>query len=215
MRKQSSHMASAVLSEIKRKLSRLFLGRIVVRELRDSAREPIKIRTYFRKPEIKQLRTRSRVGAALFMEWKNAKAKSAGPILSDSFLRNFKVRSANLTVPNTLGVKSCKLNIKARAAHKSALKRIGRAAISRRNRMNFLKTIPKFERSTLLALYSPLFRDRVEKSKLDKASGNLFFWYDNNHDRIKFGDRFHLLLLRVFDGKEPLRWVWLPAEKKL
>ena len=51
------------------------------------------------------------------------------------------------------------------------------------------------------------------KSALDKASGNLLFWYDNK--RVKAGEKSHLLLLRVFGAEEPLKWLWLPADKKI
>jgi hypothetical protein len=69
------------------------------------------------------------------------------------------------------------------------------------------------ERATLLALYSPIYQENVTKSALDKSSGNLLFWYDNK--RVKMGEKYHLLLLRVFGGEEPLKWVWLPADKKI
>jgi hypothetical protein len=81
-----------------------------------------------------------------------------------------------------------------------------------KNRINFLKKQMKFEKATMLALFYPVYQEKVTKSALDKGSGNLFIWYDN--DRVKSGEKYHLLLLRVFGGEEPLKWVWLPAEKK-
>jgi hypothetical protein len=79
--------------------------------------------------------------------------------------------------------------------------------------LNFLKKQPKFEHATLLAIYSPIFQEKVAKSALDKASGNLLFWYDS--ERVKSGGKYHLLLLRVFGGAEPLKWVWVPVDKKI
>jgi hypothetical protein len=206
---------SRILSEIGRKLSRLFLGRIVVRSLEDALHraEPSTIETHFRTVEINPMRAEPRVSAALFVKWRNTKAVSAGSLIGGVALKNFKVRSVRLRVFDKKPVYRCRLNIKKRSAVKKGMGRIMRTPITRRNRLNFLKTPPKFERASLLAIYSPIFQGKVAKSALDKASGNLLFWYDI--ERVKAGERHHLLLLRVFGGEEPLKWVWLPESKKI
>jgi hypothetical protein len=204
-----------ILSEIGRKLSRLFLGRIVVRSLEDDLHraEPSTIKTHFRTVEINPMRVEPRVRSALFVKWRNTRAVSAGSLIGGVALKNFKVRHIRLRVFNKKPVYRCRLNIKERTVAKKGMRRITRTPITRRNRLNFLKTPPKFERASLLAIYSPIFQEKVAKSALDKASGNLLFWYDI--ERVKAGERHHLLLLRVFGGEEPLKWVWLPASKKI
>jgi hypothetical protein len=160
------------------------------------------------------MRVEPRVGAAMFVKWSSVRIVGAGDLLGGQLQKNVKVHSARFSfVTKKKKVSRYKLNISARAGAKSAMMRIQRTPITRRNRINFLKSPPKFERSTLLALYSPIFQEKVAKSALDKASGNLLFWYDN--ERVKAGEKYHLLLLRVFEGEEPLKWLWLPAAKRL
>jgi hypothetical protein len=200
-------------SEIGRKLSRLFLGRIVVRSLGDIHRsEPTRIMTHFHTVAINPMRTEASVRRALFVEWKSTKAVSAGNLLGGDILKHFKVRSVRLPVFRGKNIRGCRFNIKERAVARRAMKRINRTPITRRNRVHFVKLLPKFERASVLALFSPIFEGKVVKSTLDKGSGNLLFWYDN--DRPKSGERHHLLLLRVFGEEEPLKWVWLPVSKK-
>jgi hypothetical protein len=201
-----------VMAEICRKISRIFLGRIIVRKLGDLRREnPAKIETHFRYIEVKPLRVETRVGAAMFVKWKNTAAHSAGSLLRGP--SSFRVEGLNPGVIRSPEVKRYKFNIKRRAAARHAMWKINRTPCQRRNRINFLKKPPKIERATLLALYSPIFQEKVAKSALDKSSGNLLFWYDNKC--LKMGARYHLLLFRVFGGEEPLKWVWLPADKKI
>ncbi len=202
------------LSEIKRKLSRLFFGRIVVRRLGDLHRsEPTEIRTHFHDVGVRALRTVPRVGAALFVRWRTTTAVSAGSLLGESPFKNFKVHSVYPFGAEECRVIRYKLNIRARASARAALGRMKKTPMTRRNRLNFLKAPPKFEKSSLLALFTPIYKEKVLKSALDKASGNLLFWYD--YDRVKAGEKHHLLLLRVFGSEDPLRWVWLPANKKI
>ncbi|MDR1916535.1 MAG: hypothetical protein LBQ58_08185 [Synergistaceae bacterium] len=202
------------LSEIGRKLSRLFLGRIVVRELGQLRREePAMVSTHFRCVSIKPMRVEPRIGAALFVKWKSSAACSAGSLLGLHPLKNFKINGVALGVMKRGAIKRYKFNIKQRAGARNAIGRMKRIPSTRHNRLGFIKKQPKFEKASLLALYTPIFQEKVAKSALDKASGNLLFWYDN--ERVKQGSRYHLLLLRVFGGDEPLKWVWLPAEKKL
>jgi hypothetical protein len=138
----------------------------------------------------------------------------AGNLLTGQLEKKLKIRTVRLTIDTKQKrVFRYKFNIATRAAAKRGMGRITKTPITRRNRINFLKSPPKFERSTLLALYSPLFQEKIVKSALDKSSGNLLFWYDN--ERVKAGEKYHLLLLRVFGGEEPLKWLWLPVTKKL
>ena len=205
---------SSRVEEIRRKLSRIFLGRIIVRDLGDMRREaPARIDTHIRSVEVKPMRTEPRVNAALFSAWRNSKAKSAGSVMSLARLSRFKVERVDLGTVRAPAVRQCKLNIKRRAEAKRSMWRINRAPAERRNRINFLKSPPRIEKAPMLAIYSPIYQEKVAKSALDKSSGNLLFWYDNK--RIKWGEKYHLLLLRVFGGEEPLRWVWLPADKKI
>ncbi|MDR1514122.1 MAG: hypothetical protein LBS45_00370 [Synergistaceae bacterium] len=200
-------------SEIGRKLSRLFLGRIVVRSLGDIHRtEPVRIMTHFHAVGINPMRAETMVRRALFVKWKSTKAVSSGSLLGGKILKHFKVRSVRLPVLHRKNIRGCGFNIKERAVARRAMRRIGRTPITRRNRVHFVKSLPKFERASVLALFSPIFGEKVVKSTLDKGSGNLLFWYDN--DRPKTGERNHLLLLRVFGEEEPLKWVWLPVNKK-
>jgi len=202
---------SRVIEEIRRKLSRVFLGRIVVRELGGLRRaERAKISTHHRRALVIPMRVEPRVNSALFVEWKNTAPKSAGSLMSPQSL---KVSHVALETTKTPEIKRYRLNLKRRAAARQAMGRMVRTPLQRNNRINFLKKPPKMENATLLALYSPIYQEKVKKSVLDKSSGNLLFWYDNK--RVKAGERYHLLLLRVFGGEEPLKWVWLPADKKI
>lgn len=202
------------LADIKRKLARLFFGRIIVRELGELRRsEPTQIMTHFRYVDVRILRAAPRVGAALFVKWREAAAVSAGTLMGREPLKDFKVHSVYPIFRAESQVRRYKLNLKARAHVKNAFGRIKKMPMTRRNRLNFLKTPPKFEKASLLAIYSPIYQEKVVKSALDKASGNLLFWYD--YDRVKAGEKSHLLLLRVFGGTEPLKWVWLSVNKKL
>ena len=200
---------------IGKKLSRLFLGRVVVRQLGPLHRsEPVMTMTHFRKPEISEIRAEPRVSAALFVFWRTSKVKTAGSFLSMAATKELKVyRSSMDSIYKKCTVKSFKLSLHQRAAAKNAINNMRKSPITRRNRLSFLRNAPKFEKASLLALFSPIFKEKVLKSVLDKAGGNLLFWYDN--ERVKAGDIYHLLLLRVFGGEEPLRWVWLPANKNL
>lgn len=202
------------LSEIGRKLSRLFLGRIVVKTPGELHREePPTVSTHFRAADVQMMRPEPRVGSALFVKWKKSRPKSAGSLLGGNLLRGFKVSGVSFDMHMKNPVKKYRLSLDKRAVAKNGMWRMKRLPQMRKNRLNYLRVKPKFERATLLALYSPLFQSKVKRSALDKASGNLLFWYEN--DRIKLGERYHLLLLRVFSGSEPLKWVWLPADKKL
>jgi hypothetical protein len=204
----------ALLSEIAQKLSRIFLGRIVVRSLGDIRRaSPARIDTHFRGVEVKPLRTNFRVNAAMFVRWKTTRAKSAGSLFDGKIIKKLRTESMSFGAARKLAVKRWKFNLKRRASPRHAMALMHRMPSTRRNRVSYLKKQPKFERATLLALYSPIFQEKVAKSALDKASGNLLFWYDNK--RVKAGEKSHLLLLRVFGGAEPLKWLWLPADKKI
>jgi hypothetical protein len=203
-----------LLDEIGKKLKRVFLGRIVVRGWGELRRETTcRTWTHFREVCVKPLRIEPRVKAALFAEWRNSRAKSAGSILGGYALKNFRVSGFPLGASHELYVKRYKFNIKNRARARHAMTRMNGLPSMRRNRINFIKKPPKMERSMLLAIYTPIFQEKVAKSALDKASGNLLFWYDNK--RVKMGEKYHLLLLRVFGGEKPLKWVWLPADKKI
>lgn len=207
-------MAKKTFADIGKKLSRLFLGRIVVRKVGELHREePVEIMSHFRTVSTNPLRKVPRVGAALFVKWKQTRAISAGAVLEPRFASNFRINKIPLNGLAGTKVIQYKLRLAKRASAKSGMWKVKMLPQSRRNRLNYLKKQPKFEKASLLALYSPIFHGKVKKSALDKSSGNLVLWYDN--DRVKLGDKCHLLLLRVFGGGEPLKWVWLPADKKI
>lgn len=202
------------LSKVAKNLSRLFFGRVIVREM-DALRrsEPTRIWTHIRNLDVQPLRAVPRMGTALFGVWRAMKASAAGPLMKEAALGNFTVRAVSLFEPSAFRTVQYKLRIERRAAARAGLARIKETPIARRSRLNFLKNQPKFENARLLALYSPIYQEKVIKSALDKTSGNLLFWYD--YDRVRTGEKCHLLLLRVNGGPEPLKWVWLPANKKL
>ena len=203
-----------LIAEIRRNLSRIFLGRIIVRQLDGLRRDtPAKTDTHFRGVDVKPMRAEPRVNSALVAEWRNTRAKSAGSLMGYKSFTRLGVEGISLGGVRKPGVKKYKLNIKHRASARHAMGRINKTPSQRRNRVNFLKNPPKMGHATLLALFSPIYQEKVLKSALDKSSGNLLFWYDNKS--IKTGERYHLLLLRVFGGEEPLKWVWLPADKKI
>jgi hypothetical protein len=203
-----------LLDEIGKKLKRVFLGRIVVRGGSELRRETsCRAWTHFREVSVKPLRIEPHVRSALFVEWRKSRAKSAGSILGEYTQKNFKVSGFQLDAQRELGVKRYKFNIKSRGRTRHAVTRMKDLPSMRHNRISFLKKPPKMEHSTLLAIYTPIFQEKVAKSTLDKASGNLLFWYD--YKRVKMGEKYHLLLLRVFGGEQPLKWVWLSADKKI
>jgi hypothetical protein len=170
--------------------------------------------THVRAAVVKRLRTEPRVNAAMFVRWRNnTRPGSAGSLLGGKITEKLRTEGVRFGSARKLEVKKLKFNLKRRAAPHYAMARIHRTASTRRNRVAYLKKPPKFEHATMLAQYSPIFQEKVAKSALDKSSGNLLFWYDNK--RVKLGEKSHLLLLRVFGGGEPLKWLWLPADKKI
>ncbi|MBP8784824.1 MAG: hypothetical protein KBH12_05020 [Synergistaceae bacterium] len=210
-----------ILADIAQKLSRLFLGRIRVRSLDPfHEREATVIHTHRRPLEIMRMRADPRVGSACFVAWKNQKARSAGSLLGK--LGEIKTKQISLALKGG-NVKAIPLNQQEGKVKKISLKlqrakrvrhglmRIANFPIYRKNRLNFIKNPPKIEKATILALFSPIFRDSVIKTVLDKSSGNLLVWYERK--RVS-GEPQHLLLVRVFGAKEPLEWIWLPAAKK-
>lgn len=94
---------------------------------------------------------------------------------------------------------------------KNATPFISRIPIIRTNRLQFLKNPPKFEKASPLALYSPIAKDRVAKSTLDKSTGQLLFFY--GPERPSQRTAYHLILLRVFGAAEPLQWLWLKRDQ--
>lgn len=209
-------MARPSLKDIKNKLSRLFLGRIVIHEIGPLHRpqeEMPAVTTHFRSITTSPIRTTPRVGSALFVEWKHTKAKPAGSILGRDIRHDLKVESGDLSLDFKVNVSKFRLRLPERCAAKNGMWRVKNMPQTRYNRINFLKKQPKFANSSLLALYTPIYQARVKSSSLDKQTGKLKVWY--HQERIRLGEKSHLLLLRVFNAQEPLRWVWLPAEKKI
>jgi len=202
-----------LIDDIRRKLSRIFLGRIIIRELSAMHSASLEIGTHRRGIAVMPMRAEPRVKTALFAEWRNTVAKSAGSLMDYKSFAGLGVSQISIEAVNKPEIKGYRLDFGRRAAARNAIARIIKIPSHRRNRINFLKNPPKIENATLLALYSPIYQEKVLKSALDKSSGNLLFWYDNK--RVKVGNRYHLLLLRVFSGQEPLKWVWLPADKKI
>lgn len=207
-------MAKASLAALGDKLKRLFLGRIKVHDLAEGRRtEPPALLTHFRTVETHPIRSVPRVGAALFTQWKRSKAETAGAILRPDFAASFRAKSVPVSRFKAASLSSYKLKLTHRCSAKNGMWRIKHAPQLRRNRVNFIKDPPKFANSKLLALYSPIYQENVSKSSLDKSTGRLHLWYVAHS--VRAGTRFHLLLFRVFGGGEPLRWVWLPADKKI
>lgn len=206
-------MAKGILAGLGQKLKRLFLGRIIVHSIGRSDRAaPPKITTHARDLETFPVRTTPRVGAALFMQWKHTAPNTAGPVIGADLSHNLVVKGADLSVPDGVEVHRYDMRLNKKCVAKNGRRAIASIPHSRRNRVSFLKNPPRFAQSSLLAFYSPLYHDKVTKSALDKASGRLLFWYD---DKIALGAKSHLLLFRVFQGGEPLKWVWLDADKKI
>lgn len=201
------------LAEIGKKLSRIFLGRITVHNIA-AGREvrALVIATHARTLETYPVRSTPRVGAALFVEWKHSTARAAGPILGSRLDQRLKVAPISFDRLRTPKVKGGMTTFEKRCAAHDGRRHLLKMPQTRRNRANFLKNPPRFAKSSLLAFFSPVFQDCVAKSSLDKASGRLMLWYDEH--RRAAGRPSHLLLFRVFEGKEPLRWVWLDSDDK-
>ncbi|MDR1472268.1 MAG: hypothetical protein LBS75_07070 [Synergistaceae bacterium] len=172
-------------------------------------REPVELSTHFRSVPVRPMRVEPRIGGALFVEWRRSVACGAGSLLSGRSVKKFNVERVSFRAPRKSETKRCKFNIGQRARARGAISKMKRVPHIRHNRLAFIRKPPKFERASLLALYTPIFQQKVARSVLDKASGNLLFWYDN--DRVKAGEKHHLLLVRVFGGEEPLKWIWVPA----
>lgn len=209
-------MARPSLKDIKQKLSRLFLGRIVIHELGPFHRkeeEMPQISTHFRDVSTEPIRPVPRVGSALFVQWRSSSAKAAGSILGRHIEQNLKIGHADLHLDFKVHVSLFRLRLPERCKAREGMWKVKKMPQTRKNRISFLKKQPRFANSSLLAFYSPLYNARVKSSSLDKKTGDLKVWYDT--ERIRLGERSHLLLLRVFNAQEPLRWVWLPAEKKI
>ena len=130
----------ALFSEIAQKLSRIFLGRIVVRSLGDIHRAKLaRIDTHFRGVEVISLRAEPRVNAAMFVRWKNTRANTAGSLLGGKFPKNSRTEGMSFGAVRKLEVKKLKFNLKRRAVPHHAMARIHRTPSTRRNRINYLK----------------------------------------------------------------------------
>lgn len=205
-------VTTGALSSIGKKLSRLFLGRITVHDLlKETRTHDVSVMTHTRDLETYPVRSHPRVSAAMFMEWKESKARTAGDILGSRLEDNIKITSVSMDDLAQSKVRQYKLRFLDCCRARHGTKMIKKLPQLRRNRLNFLKNPPRFARSSLIAFFSPIFQGCVKKSSLDKATGRLMLWYDEH--KIASG-KSHLMLFRVFEGKEPLRWVWLDVDAK-
>lgn len=206
-------MGKKTLENIGKKLSRLFLGRIKIHTVPDMKRSELPaVMTHFRGVDTHPIRTVPRVGAAMFAEWKKTKAITAGPVLGAHLEKNIKVGGRSFSRKGA-AVKGAKLISFKGGRVRNGTQMIKRLPHTRRNRISYIKDPPKFKMSSLLALYYPIYQSRVSKSSLDKKTGRLQFWYTES--RAEPTGKSHLLLLRVFGSmSDPLRWVWLPADKR-
>lgn len=206
-------MGKKALENISKKLSRLFLGRISVHGIPNLKRsEAPDVMTHFRSVETHPIRTVPRIGAAMFVEWKQTRAVSAGSVLGAHLEKNLKVEGKRFAHMRVV-VSGARMRF-LKSTVKNGLRMISKLPHTRRNRVTFIKDPPKFKMSSLLALYSPIYKSRVSKSSLDKRSGRLQFWYTEG--RGEPAGKSHLLLVRVFGSmSEPLKWIWLPADKKI
>ena len=197
-----------LLADTLQKLSRIFLGRVVVHGLNKEERAVVAVFKQEHPVAVHVVRSSTRVGAALFVDWKKKTVHTAGSMLGRV---------------DHLQAKSVSLRLKENEAHRFSLRlskkknytnqlwRIKAFPQVRKNRLSFLKNQPKIAKGTILALFSPVIKEWVQRSILDKSTGSLLLWY--KADKVKYSPH-HLLLVRVYGVQEqPLQWVWLPAVK--
>jgi hypothetical protein len=186
------------------KLARLFAGRVPVHSLRLperhlpvlSSRSDVPLHRLCLTPPIK---------AARFLAWKRLPARTTalGPL---------RYEAACQGVPLMAGVSVSKAETLLTAApscHRILSSRLVSLPQSRTNRLRYLAERWKPEGASVLALFSPIIKDSLLRSALDKQTGSLLCWMNPAPGK---GDPFFLLLLSKGGqgGQRTMEWVWLP-----
>jgi hypothetical protein len=186
------------------KLARLFAGRVPVRALRLPERH-LPIRSGRPDIALHRLGVTPRIKAARFLAWKRLPARTTalGPL---------RYEAACQGVPLMAGVSVSKAETLLTAApscHRILSSRLVSLPQSRTNRLRYLAERWKPEGASVLALFSPIIKDSLLRSALDKQTGSLLCWMNPAPGK---GDPFFLLLLSKGGqgGQRTMEWVWLP-----
>lgn len=187
-------------------LKRLFMGRISVRRFSVFPGRSPEVRKITRVPELHGGIPADRVVISQCFRWRNK-------------IVNVPRRVVFAAVPEVRIVPVVSPRSEVRVIRPSGLSvsvREGRALAAnvphgRTNHLSYFREKPVFENASVLALFTPIMKDGVLRSALDKRSGCLCVWMD---PRTKTEQPFHLLLVRRLSGPPSVSWVWLPVSRR-
>jgi hypothetical protein len=187
-------------------LRRLFMGRIAVRPFPVSLGRFPEIRNITRIPAVRGGIPGERVVISQCFRWRNKAVEAPRRIV---FSEGASIGAIAFS-PLKTDVRIVSL------AGLSVTPRNGRTLINglphyRTNQLGFFREKPLFEGASVLALFTPIIKDGVVRSALDKGSGRLCVWMD---PRTNAERPFHLLLVRRLSGPPSISWVWLPVSRR-
>lgn len=187
-------------------LKRLFMGRIAVRRFPVSSGRSPEIRNISRRPALRGGIPADRVVISQCFRWRNKAVQTPHRVVFSEKpgirVIPFSALDADLRIVPLTG-----LTVSARNG--GAL--LGSVPHYRANQLAFFREKPVFEGASVLALFTPIIKDGVVRSALDKGSGRLCVWMD---PRTKAEQPFHLLLVRRLSGPPSVSWVWLPVSRR-
>ncbi len=192
-------------SALTSRLARFFAGRVPVRQLEISPRPPqvTKLNALRALPSISRLCLEPRVRKARCLEWSRLAVKTSaiGALRCEAACRHVPFAGKEATVRQ--GVRPFSVT-----GRKFDEKRLRALPQERSNRVRYLGDRWRPQGASVLALFSPIIKDSLFKSALDKRTGSLLCWMD---PASRATDPFSLLLLRRRDAKDqPLEWLWFP-----
>lgn len=187
-------------------LKRLFMGRIAVRRFPVSLGRSPEIRNILRMPALRGGIPADRVVISQCFRWRNKAVKTPhGVVFSgrpEIRAIPFSALNADVRIVPMTG-----LTVSTRNG--DAL--LGSIPHYRANQLAFFREKPVFEGASVLALFTPIIKEGVVRSALDKGSGCLCVWMN---PRTNAEQPFHLLLVRRLSGPPSVSWVWLPVSRR-
>lgn len=192
------------LSGVWEVLSRLFLGRVKVRSWRGGIVCQVLTLMDSRPVVVRRISLDPKVQEASFVRWSRLRAAGVGRWLFDP--REVRVlgrlKSYRATVRGIPFGRGCSM--------RDAVGLARSLPQERSNRVRYCAI--QMKGAIVMAVFSPIMKELVKRSVLDKRSGRLLLWY---HEGDFLGRRggtdkpARLLMVRVFGADEPISWVWL------
>ncbi|QTX31638.1 hypothetical protein KAR29_09755 [Aminithiophilus ramosus] len=190
------------LGALAEKLARLFVGRLPVRRLEVSPREPV-VTSSRRVPSIARLCLVPQVHGARCLDWGRLPVRTTamGPLRYEVTCHGGPLLRQDVSPRRAFSVMEI-------ACRRVDARRLVSIPQERSNRIRFLGDRWKPEGASALALFSPIIKDSLFKSVLDKQTGSLLCWVNPSSRAM---EPFFLVLLRRRNEKgQSLEWLWFP-----